>query len=141
VIIPPGLDVATTLGLVACSALTSLLTASLGAGGGVLLLLLLALFLPPAVIIPVHGLIQLGSNGGRAALTWRHIDWRLMRAFAPGVVLGVVAGALLLGTVSDQRFTRLLNIVLTVLALRLLWLASAALLAQGDGLPGSVSPQ
>jgi len=103
--------------------------------------LLLALFLPPAVIIPVHGLIQLGSNGGRAALTWRHIDWRLMRAFAPGVVLGVVAGALLLGTVSDQRFTRLLNIVLTVLALRLLWLASAALLAQGDGLPGSVSPQ
>ncbi|MEZ5554299.1 sulfite exporter TauE/SafE family protein [Haliea sp.] len=261
-IIPPGLDLATTLGLLACSALTSLFTASLGAGGGVLLLLLLALFLPPAVIIPVHGLIQLGSNGGRAALTWRHIDWRLMRAFAPGVVLGVVAGALLLvtlpaavwqlaiglfvlylcwgpplpraalgsaglfiaatlssfaslfvgatgplvaafikqtqtdrfrtvatfafamvlqhapkllvfgaagfvfrdwlgfavamigagfvgtwcgvrllGTVSDQRFTRLLNIVLTVLALRLLWLASAALLVQGEGLPGSVSPQ
>jgi uncharacterized membrane protein YfcA len=50
------------------------------------------------VIIPVHGLIQLGSNGGRAALTWRHIDWRLMRAFAPGVVLGVAAGALLLVT-------------------------------------------
>ncbi|WP_035527654.1 sulfite exporter TauE/SafE family protein [Haliea salexigens] len=97
-IIPPGLDVATTVLLLGCSTLTSLLTATLGAGGGVLLLLLLSLWLPPAIIIPVHGLIQLGSNGGRAALTWRHIDWRLLRAFAPGVALGVLAGALLLVT-------------------------------------------
>jgi uncharacterized membrane protein YfcA len=53
--------------------------------------------------------------------------------------VGTWCGVRLLGTVSDQRFTRLLNIVLTVLALRLLWLASASLLVQGDGLSGPLS--
>lgn len=82
--------------LLATSVLTSMITASLGAGGGALLLALMALWLPPAAIIPVHGLIQLGSNAGRATMTWRHIDWRVIRAFLPGVLLGSVIGGLLL---------------------------------------------
>jgi len=73
-----------------------MLTAALGSGGGLLLLVLLGLWLPPEVIIPVHGLIQFGSNLGRAGLTVRHIDWRLLGWFLPGVVLGLTAGALVL---------------------------------------------
>lgn len=91
-VLPP--DVA--LFLLACSVVTSLITACLGAGGGALLLVLMALWLPPTAIIPVHGLIQLGSNGGRAVLTWRHIDWRVIAAFLPGVIAGAGLGALLL---------------------------------------------
>lgn len=82
--------------LVLSSVFTSMITASLGAGGGLLLLLLMALWLPPAALVPVHGMIQLGSNGGRVLLTWRSIDWRLIAAFAPGVLVGALLAAWLL---------------------------------------------
>ena len=95
-LIPDSLSLSVALFLLACSALTSMITASLGAGGGVLLLVLMASWLPPAAIIPVHGMIQLGSNGGRAVLTRRQIDWSVIAAFAPGVVAGALLGAWLL---------------------------------------------
>lgn len=96
ILLPEGLPTPLAVFLLVCSAVTSMITASLGAGGGVLLLVLMALWLPPAAIIPVHGMIQLGSNAGRAALTWRHTDWKTIAAFAPGVVLGALLGAWLL---------------------------------------------
>lgn len=96
VLMPDMLPVGVVLFLLACSILTSMITASLGAGGGVLLLVLMAFWVPPAAIIPVHGLIQLGSNGGRVVMTWRHIDWRVIAAFAPGVLVGAALGAWLL---------------------------------------------
>ncbi|MEQ9464113.1 MAG: TSUP family transporter [Haliea sp.] len=95
-LLPPALEPAAALLLVLSSVATSMITASLGAGGGLLLLLLMALWLPPAALIPVHGMIQLGSNSGRALLTWRSIDWRLIAAFAPGVVAGALLAAWLL---------------------------------------------
>ena len=61
-----------------------------------MLLALMAMWIPPAAVIPVHGMIQLGSNAGRMTLAWRHIDWRVIAAFAPGVVLGALAGSLVL---------------------------------------------
>lgn len=95
-LLPESLSLSVALFLLASSVITSMITASLGAGGGVLLLILMATWMPAAAIIPVHGMIQLGSNGGRAVLTWKHIDWRTVAAFAPGVILGAAAGAWLL---------------------------------------------
>lgn len=95
-LIPESLSLSVALFLLVSSAITSLITASLGAGGGVLLLVLMATWMPPAAIIPVHGMIQLGSNVGRAALTWRHVDWRVIAAFLPGVIVGAALGAWLL---------------------------------------------
>lgn len=68
----------------------------MGAGGGVLLLAIMAQLLGPSVIIPVHGLVQMGSNAGRALLTWRHIDWRVVAILLPGTALGAWLGSLLL---------------------------------------------
>jgi len=82
--------------LVLAATLTSALTAALGVGGGVLLLAVMALVVPPAAVIPLHGMVQLGSNAGRALLTWRHLDWALLAAFAPGVVLGAWLASLFL---------------------------------------------
>ena len=95
-LIPGSLSLPVAIFLLASSAITSMITASLGAGGGVLLLVLMASWMPPAAIIPVHGMIQLGSNVGRASLTWRHIDWRVIAAFLPGVIAGAAVGAWLL---------------------------------------------
>lgn len=95
-LLPDSLSPALAAGLMLASMITSMITASLGAGGGLLLLVLMALWIPPAAIIPVHGMVQLGSNVGRATLTWRHTDWRAMAAFAPGVLVGAGIGAWLL---------------------------------------------
>ncbi|PAV25134.1 permease [Tamilnaduibacter salinus] len=94
--LPDALSPALALVFFGLSVVTSMITASLGAGGGALLLALMALWLPPAAIIPVHGVIQLGSNASRASMTWHHIDWRVIGAFLPGVILGAGVGAMLL---------------------------------------------
>ncbi|PRB82134.1 sulfite exporter TauE/SafE family protein [Pseudomonas sp. MYb185] len=95
-LLPATLSPLTAAALVAVSALTSAITASLGIGGGVLLLAIMAVALPPAAIIPVHGMVQLGSNVSRAALTLRHINLRLIAWFAPGALLGAWLGSLFL---------------------------------------------
>ena len=95
-LLPDSLSLTVALFLLASSALASMISASLGAGGGVLLLVLMASWLPLAAIIPVHGMIQLGSNVGRVVLTRKHIDWKVIAVFAPGVIAGAALGAWLL---------------------------------------------
>lgn len=95
-LLPTDLAPLAVAALVAASALTSAITASLGIGGGVLLLAIMAIVMPPAAIIPVHGMVQLGSNAGRAAMTLRHINLRLIAWFAPGALLGAWLGSLFL---------------------------------------------
>ena len=85
---PESISNATTVFLIFFSCITSAITASLGAGGGVLLLATMAMVLPPAVIIPVHGIVQLGSNLNRALMTLKDVDWRLLGVFALGSALG-----------------------------------------------------
>jgi uncharacterized membrane protein YfcA len=71
---------------------TSMLTAALGIGGGSLLLAVMAQILPVKVLIPVHGVVQLGSNVGRTAVLWRHINRELAFAFLIGSVVGAYIG-------------------------------------------------
>ncbi|MCB1411410.1 MAG: sulfite exporter TauE/SafE family protein, partial [Rhodobacteraceae bacterium] len=49
--------------------------------------------LPPMALVPVHGVVQFGSNAGRTALMVRHIQWAAALWFAVGIVLGIVLGA------------------------------------------------
>ncbi len=95
-LLPADLSLWAVLALVATACLTSAMTAALGIGGGVLLLAIMSMLLPAAAIIPLHGLVQLGSNANRAAFTAAHIRWRVLYWFAPGVVLGAVLASLLL---------------------------------------------
>jgi uncharacterized membrane protein YfcA len=87
------LDGATTVMLVIAAGFTSFLTAAAGIGGGVLLLAILASVLPVTALIPVHGLVQVGSNGNRTLMMWRHIDWSMVRYFSIGAVAGAVAAS------------------------------------------------
>ena len=93
---PESISHATTWFLIAFSCLTSAITASLGAGGGVLLLATMAMVLPPAVIIPVHGIVQLGSNFNRAIMTLKDLDKHLIGVFALGSALGAWLASLFL---------------------------------------------
>lgn len=95
-LLPDQFSIAAATFLILIAGLTSAITASIGVGGGVLLLAVMALMLPPAAIIPVHGMVQLGSNLNRALMTIKDIDWKLLAAFTPGAILGAWLASLFL---------------------------------------------
>lgn len=88
VILPTDMSGQLVLLLMLAALATSALTAAMGIGGGVLLLAIMALSMPPAAIIPVHGMVQLGSNANRALMTFKHINPGLILWFLPGVIIG-----------------------------------------------------
>lgn len=88
----PGLGTAATLGLLALSMLASFITVAFGIGGGILMIGALAAVLPAAAVIPVHGVVQLGSNLGRAAILLRHATWKMVPWFVAGSLAGVTLG-------------------------------------------------
>jgi len=57
---------------------TSMLSAVVGMAGGIVLLSVMLLFLPPLVAIPLHGVIQLVSNGSRTVVQRRHVSWSVL---------------------------------------------------------------
>lgn len=95
-LLPAELSGWAVLGLIISACFTSGITASLGIGGGILLLAIMSTLLPAAAIIPLHGLVQLGSNANRAALTLSHVHWQTLYWFAPGVLLGALLASLML---------------------------------------------
>jgi len=92
-LLPAGLGAGTAALLVAASFFTSALTAGLGIGGGVALLSVMGYVLPVAALIPVHGVVQLGSNAGRALVQRAHIGWAVILPFLAGSAAGAAAGA------------------------------------------------
>ena len=73
-LIPPELSMLSATGLVALSFFTSALTAAVGIGGGLIMLTVMVSFLPPIIVLPVHGVIQMGSNGGRMTVMRQYVD-------------------------------------------------------------------
>lgn len=87
-----SLDPATALLLFAASFAGSFITVAMGIGGGVLVLAMMATLVPPAALIPIHGIIQVGSNAIRAIVMAKHTFWPPVLAFGIGSVVGVVIG-------------------------------------------------
>ena len=90
-----GLDPLAAASLLAASFVGSFITVALGIGGGIFVLAMMASLMPPAALIPVHGVIQLGSNLIRAGLFLRHMYWPAFGAFAIGSLVGVGLGGAL----------------------------------------------
>ena len=116
-LIPPELSMLSAAGLVVLSFITSMLTAAVGIGGGLLMLTVMVSFLPPIIVLPVHGVIQLGSNGGRMAVMRQHVDWRIWGFFAIGSILGVI----LAGQVFINLSLEVLRALLGLFVLYAVW--------------------
>lgn len=113
--------------LVVASFFTSALTASFGIGGGVALLTLMGYLLPVASIIPVHGVVQLGSNTGRAFIQRAHIEWSAAIPFLIGSAIGVAVAAPFVVNLEDP----LLRVGLGVFIIFVTWLKLPALARGG----------
>jgi uncharacterized protein len=71
---------------------TAALTAVAGAGGGVVLLVVILQFVDPIVAIPVHGVVQLVSNGTRTLTLRDDAEPRVLRWYLPLLVPATVVG-------------------------------------------------
>lgn len=112
-----GLDAAEFIILCGVSFLGSFITVALGIGGGILVLAIMAQILPPAVLIPVHGVVQVGSNAGRLALMWREVLRNIIPYFLIGTILGAALGAKLVISLP----TGILQLVLAIFILYAVW--------------------
>jgi len=99
------------------SFLGSLIAAALGLGGGLLVLATMTLFLSPTVMIPIHGIVQIGSNGFRAVLLRREILYRIAPAFIIGTLLGSYIG----GQTIFALETWILQLILGLFVLYATW--------------------
>ncbi|SEG82781.1 sulfite exporter TauE/SafE family protein [Marinobacterium lutimaris] len=93
-LLPPDLALAEALLLIVTAGFTSMLTAAMGIGGGLLLLAVMGQMVPLTALIPVHGLVQLGSNANRALMMRKHIDWRMAGLFTAGAIPGAILASM-----------------------------------------------
>jgi uncharacterized protein len=77
-----GMEPATLGVLVLASLATSVLSAIVGMAGGVVLLSVMLLFYEPLLAIPLHGVIQLVSNGSRTWIQRGHVEWWIVLRYA-----------------------------------------------------------
>ena len=115
--LPDGLNAGPAVVLIIASFFTSATTAALGLGGGVMMLALMGLFIPVAALIPVQGLVQLGSNTGRAWVQRAHVRFDLMKPFLAGSIIGAVVGGFTVVQLPDQA----MKIVLGTFILFITW--------------------
>lgn len=70
---------------------TSFISGILGMAGGMILMGILLALMPVSAAMVVHGTTQFASNGWRALLWRRHIDWRVFRGYAIGALVALAA--------------------------------------------------
>jgi Sulfite exporter TauE/SafE. len=103
--------------MILASFFTSMLTVTAGIGGGLAMIALMAYFVPVAALIPVHGLVQLGSNVGRIWLLRHHVAWVYLAAFVAGAIPGAILGRYAVGLMPGTA----MKVVLGLFVLVLVW--------------------
>ncbi len=104
--------------LIVAAFLSSSLTAVLGLGGGMLLISVMSIFLPPAAIVPVHGVVQFASNASRGAFSAKDIRRDILWPFLAGCLIGALAGSRVVLKVP----TEFLPLPLGIFILAMTWL-------------------
>ena len=90
-----------TLILLLVVLVTATVSGVFGMAGGLMLMGALTLAMPVSAAMVTHGAVQFVSNGWRAVLHRRHIDWRIILFY--GVGSAVAAGALALVTYDPTK--------------------------------------
>jgi uncharacterized protein len=107
----------TTVLLIILAGATSFISAAFGAGGGLMLLVVMASVMPMTLVVPVHGLVQLGSNANRLVLSIKHLDKSMFVYFS----IGGVGGAVLSSYVIDDIQLDSLKPLVALFVIYLLW--------------------
>lgn len=100
--LPEGISNLAAILMIVLSLFTSFLSAAFSLGGGIVMLAVLSPLLPTSSLIPVHGIIQLGSNFGRAVLLFKHIKRDAILPYAIGCTVGSFLGGSIFTNIPEQ---------------------------------------
>ena len=109
-------------GLSVAALVTAFISSVAGAAGGLILLMTMALIFPPALLIPLHTVVQLGAAGSMAAAHWRHLMRQTLLPFTVGAAVGALIGGRIFISLSES----VLQIILGVSVLVLAWIPGIA---------------
>lgn len=90
------------ISMIVLSFFTSFFSTAFSIGGGIVMLAVLSPLLPTSSLIPVHGIIQLGSNFGRAILLFKYIKRDTILPYAIGSIVGSFLGASIFTNIPEQ---------------------------------------
>lgn len=93
-LVPADVGLTASVFLIVFSAITSFITAAAGIGGGIMMVAVMAVLMPAQAVIPVHGVVQIGSNAGRTAIMLGQVQWHVLLPFCGGSVVGAAIGGL-----------------------------------------------
>ena len=93
-LVPADVGLTASAFLIVFSAITSFITAAAGIGGGIMMVAVMAVLMPAQAVIPVHGVVQIGSNAGRTAIMLGQVQWHVLLPFCAGSVVGAAIGGL-----------------------------------------------
>ena len=80
-------------GLSLASFVSAFIAVYTGAAGGILLLAIMAIVMSPAVVVPVHTVVMLGTGFARTVSMWRYVMRDTLLPFTIGSALGAALGA------------------------------------------------
>lgn len=97
------------------SFVTAVVSASVGFLGGTILLTVMAQFLPPPVLIPLHGLVQFWANSTRVMFLLRSVNWKIVGYYALGTVFGSLLASQYVLDVPEKWYNLGLGIIVLIL--------------------------
>lgn len=121
-LVPADVGLTASAALIALSAATSFITAAAGIGGGIVMVAVMAILMPAQALIPIHGVVQIGSNAGRAGILLRNVEWKVLAPFCVGSLIGAGIG----GLTAVQLPPAVLNIGLACFILWAVWVPAVS---------------
>jgi len=114
-LLPEVISPAAALFLITFAFFTSALTATAGIGGGLLMLGVMSYLLPITALIPIHAVVQFGSNASRTFIQRENINWRIALFFILGAILGIILGAMVIIQLPEKLLFGLIGIFILLM--------------------------
>ena len=111
-----GIDVWIFTGLAVTALLTNFISAVAGTAGGLILLAVMAFVFPPALLIPVHTVVQLGAAASMVASRWRYLMRETVLPFTLGAIIGAAAGGKIFISLPESTLQMVLGVSILLLA-------------------------
>ena len=111
-----GIEPWVFVGLCIAAGLTNFIAAVSGTAGGLLLLAIMAFVFPPALLIPIHTIVQLGASFSIVASRWRYLMMNTVLPFTLGSVIGAAIGGRIFISLPQSTLQIILGVSILVLA-------------------------
>lgn len=111
-----GVDVWVFTGLALAALGTAFIAAIVGTASGLILIAVMAFVFPPALLIPIHTVVQLGAAASIAISRWRYMMTDIIIPFAVGTAIGAAIGGHIFVSLPDSFLLLALGISILFLA-------------------------